>query len=181
MSAVARFYPTSTMASSVSIPGTYALVLELQEPAELRIGSLGLIRFDRPFYIYVGSAFGPGGVRARIGHHLRPVRRAHWHIDYLKHCAKVFDVWQCTDRARWECNWAMSILDRRGTSLVPRFGASDCRCPSHLIGVSRHIDLADIRRRLQAVTPGEICRYPAIRAMPDAVATPEDIDAIASR
>jgi len=36
------------------------------------------------YYIYIGSAFGPGGVRARMLRHLRADKPKHWHIDYLR-------------------------------------------------------------------------------------------------
>ena len=64
-------------------PGTYALLLGLDEPVELEVGRLGRIHFGSPFYLYFGSAFGPGGLVARLQHHLRPARRPHWHVDYV--------------------------------------------------------------------------------------------------
>jgi Uri superfamily endonuclease len=136
-----------------SSPGTYALVLALQAPIELQIGCLGRIRFDSPFYLYFGSAFGPGGLKARLKHHLQPVRRAHWHIDYLRQEAEVLGAWYSSDRARLECYWANMALAHRGVSLVPRFGSSDCRCQSHLLAVSRRPNLSAFRRQLNEVRP----------------------------
>ena len=137
-----------------SMPGTYALILALPAPVELRIGCLGRIRFDSPFYFYFGSAFGPGGLNARIKHHLLPARRAHWHIDYLRQEAKVLSVWYSADSARLECVWADSALAHRGASLVPRFGSSDCRCQSHLLTAKRLPSLMAFRRRINDVRPG---------------------------
>ena len=136
-----------------STPGTYVLVLALQTPIELQIGCLGRIQFDAPFYLYFGSAFGPGGLQARIKHHLQPSRRAHWHIDYLRREAKVLDAWYSIDRARLECIWANTALTHRGFSLVPQFGSSDCRCQSHLVGVNRRPSLSAFRRRLKEERP----------------------------
>ncbi len=135
-------------------PGTYALVLALQSPTELQIGCLGRIQFDAPFYLYFGSAFGPGGLAARIKHHLQPARRAHWHIDYLRQVAEVLGAWCSSDSARLECIWANAALAHRGVSLVPRFGSSDCRCQSHLFAVNRLLSLPALRRRLNEVRPG---------------------------
>jgi len=137
-----------------STTGTYALILALPAPVELRIGCLGRIRFDSPFYLYFGSAFGPGGLDARIKHHLLPARRAHWHIDYLRQEAEVLSVWYSSDNARLECIWANSALAHRGVSLVPRFGSSDCRCQSHLLAASRLPCLSAFRRRINDVRPG---------------------------
>jgi Uri superfamily endonuclease len=137
-----------------SSPGTYALLLALQAPAELQIGRLGRIEFDSPFYLYFGSAFGPGGLEARIRHHLQPARRAHWHIDYLRQEADVLGVWYSSDRARLECIWANAALVHRSVSLVPRFGSSDCRCQSHLLAANRLPTLCAFRRRIREVRPG---------------------------
>ena len=137
-----------------STPGTYALILALEAPTELQIGCLGRIQFDAPFYLYFGSAFGPGGLKARITHHLQPARRAHWHIDYLRQEAEVLGAWYSSDRARLECMWANMALTHRGVSLVPRFGSSDCRCESHLLAVNKRPSLSAFRRRLNEVRPG---------------------------
>lgn len=135
-------------------PGTYALLLELHQPTELRVGRLGRMRFDSPFYLYFGSAFGPGGLGARLKHHLQPTGRAHWHIDYLRQAAGVLGVWHTRDTAALECSWANAASALRGASLVPRFGSSDCRCHSHLLAVQRLPSLSTFRRHLNASRPG---------------------------
>lgn len=137
-----------------STPGTYVLLLALQVPAELQVGRLGAIQFDSPFYLYFGSAFGPGGLKARIRHHLQPVRSAHWHIDYLRQEADVIGIWYSSDRARLECIWANAALAHRGVSPVPRFGSSDCGCHSHLLAANRLPTLRAFRRRIKDVRPG---------------------------
>jgi Uri superfamily endonuclease len=137
-----------------STPGTYALILALQSSTELQVGCLGRIRFHAPFYLYFGSAFGPGGLQARIEHHLQPARRAHWHIDYLRQAAEVVGVWHSTDTERLECTWANAALELRGVAEVPRFGSSDCRCRSHLLAVNMLPGLSAFRRRLDELRPG---------------------------
>lgn len=137
-----------------SSPGTYALILALRCPFELQVGRLGRIRFDSPYYIYCGSAFGPGGLHSRIRHHLQPALRVHWHIDYLRQAGKVVRVWYCRDSARLECTWADAALMLPGASQVPRFGSSDCRCRSHLVAIARAPRLSAFGRRLEAVRPG---------------------------
>jgi Uri superfamily endonuclease len=49
----------------------------------LSVGRLGEFDLVPGFYAYVGSAFGLGGLRARIGHHPESTAEPHWHIDYL--------------------------------------------------------------------------------------------------
>ena len=50
-------------------PGTYVLVLRCSSNRTIRVGCLGSIRLRPGYYLYVGSGFGPGGLRARIDHH----------------------------------------------------------------------------------------------------------------
>jgi Uri superfamily endonuclease len=114
--------------------GQYVLLLQLEDPTELRIGSLGTCRFDTGTFAYVGSAGGPGGLSARIERHLKPAdqKRAHWHIDHLLAHATIRAVGWSLQAQRNECEWATS-LGRAGRHWPRRFGASDCRCNGHLI------------------------------------------------
>ena len=41
-------------------PGTYALVLSARAGGRVRIARLGGLRVQHGFYVYVGSALGPG-------------------------------------------------------------------------------------------------------------------------
>ena len=113
--------------------GVYALVLSLPTEKEIRVGRLGSFRFPAGFYLYFGSAQGPGGLRSRLERHCRMEKKLHWHIDYLRLHATLTQLWFCDTDERLECRWATAgarILD--ATVPAPRFGASDCRCPSHL-------------------------------------------------
>lgn len=112
-------------------PGTYALILSSLARRSIRVGRLGTLRLRPGFYIYVGSALGPGGLRARIAHHLRRAKRPRWHIDYLRACLKPDQIWYFCDPMRCEhqCAKALEIVAGRSVPLS-KFGASDC--DSHL-------------------------------------------------
>jgi len=113
--------------------GSYVLVLHLARPARLRIGRLGRFDFPAGWYLYVGSARGPGGLAARVGRHLRSSANPHWHIDYLRRVATVEEVWWREGVERRECEWAQAIGGWTGAKIIaPRFGASDCECKTHL-------------------------------------------------
>ncbi len=85
------------------------------------------------FYIYVGSAFGPGGLRGRLFHHLSRVESPHWHIDYLRPVTNLVEVWITEDQQKREHEWARALAAGQVAFIpLPRFGASDCRCPAHL-------------------------------------------------
>jgi Uri superfamily endonuclease len=114
-------------------PGTYLLLLRSRNGGAVRIGALGELRLCDGYYVYVGSARGPGGLRGRVARHLRGVSRPHWHIDYLRRRSEPAAVWFRTGRVRREHRWArllasVPMLD----PALPRFGASDCRCRTHL-------------------------------------------------
>lgn len=114
--------------------GTYILILQLDQGTHLTIGKLGSFDLPAGWYAYVGSAFGPGGLRGRLKHHLAPVARPHWHIDYLRQVASVQEVWWIASETRYEHEWAAALRQRPGATIpVPRFGASDCKCVSHLL------------------------------------------------
>ncbi|MBI2540538.1 MAG: DUF123 domain-containing protein, partial [Deltaproteobacteria bacterium] len=69
--------------------GTYVLLLRLPSRTHLAVGKLGGFDLSSGYYCYVGSGFGPGGVLSRLAHHLRPIRRPHWHVDYLRKAALI--------------------------------------------------------------------------------------------
>ena len=120
-----------------SQPGTYALILSSASDELVQIGRLGQLHVRAGFYVYVGSAFGPGGVRARLAHHCRPAARPHWHIDYLRVAAHIITIWYTYDTLRREHQWAEVLQRTRGASIpLQRFGASDCTCASHLYFLS---------------------------------------------
>jgi Uri superfamily endonuclease len=114
------------------LPGTYVLVLELAQECTLVVGALGAHRFPAGTYLYVGSACGPGGLRGRLAHHLRPVQRPHWHVDYLRQFAVVREIWYSTEPEPRECRWAAVLAAAGFRTPMPGFGASDCRCAAHL-------------------------------------------------
>jgi Uri superfamily endonuclease len=114
-------------------PGTYALVLSCTSNARIRVGRLGPMRLRCGYYVYLGSALGPGGLRARIAHHQKISTRPHWHIDYLRAYTRIHSVWLNCDGRRHEHEWAVALKEAKGSMVpLPGFGASDCGCPSHL-------------------------------------------------
>ena len=53
---------------------------------------------------------------------------------YILGLASIHEVWGIASEERLECTWADRLLHSAGARIVvPRFGASDCSCPTHLI------------------------------------------------
>lgn len=116
--------------------GTYALHLRLSGGQLIKIGRLGMFSFPAGDYIYLGSAFGSGGIRARLGRHLYGGSKLHWHIDYLRSAAQIKGFWYSTASHNLECQISRDLALLPGAFIpAPGFGASDCRtgCKSHLI------------------------------------------------
>ena len=114
--------------------GTYALILEAATGFEVTVGKRGQLHGRPGWYAYVGSAFGPGGVKARVQHHAHAARCPHWHIDHLRRVLPLKAVWYTHDPLKREHEWAC-LLARMAGAAVPfaGFGASDCTCAAHLI------------------------------------------------
>ena len=108
--------------------GSYVLLMSLPEERTITVGSLGLIYFSRGHYAYVGSAL--GGFRSRLNRHLRSEKKPHWHIDYLLEKAVLDAIITGETQERTECTIAKELAQQ--FTSMPGFGASDCRCRSHL-------------------------------------------------
>jgi len=116
-----------------SSPGTYILILELETRTSIAIGKLGKRTFEPGFYFYIGSAFGPGGLQARVNRHRKSIKKLRWHIDYLRRFCILKEIWFSTNSMSLECTWS-GVFSRFRLSESPmkKFGSSDCDCFSHL-------------------------------------------------
>jgi sugar fermentation stimulation protein A len=111
--------------------GVYLFALELARSRTLAIGSLGNIRFEKGWYVYVGSA--RRGLSLRLARHERRIsgKTLRWHIDFLRVAARTTRSFPIQTFKDLGCRLAQdtkSISD----GMVPGFGCSDCSCPSHL-------------------------------------------------
>ncbi len=124
-----------------SAGGSYVLEVHLGEGWSIEVGRLGQGYFPSGLYWYLGSAYGPGGLRARLGHHLRgaPEHAPRWHVDYLRRLAVpraiAIVALPRAETLPLECVWSQALAAQEGVSLpLKGFGASDCRaaCSAHL-------------------------------------------------
>jgi sugar fermentation stimulation protein A len=113
--------------------GSYLLVLTLPVEMTISVGSLGQIHFPAGYYLYAGSA--KRNLTKRLDRHLRRRKNFHWHIDYLRDIASSCCALPFRTRDEIEHELA-SNLDRIADWSIPKFGASDCSCPSHLFGMA---------------------------------------------
>lgn len=120
--------------------GSYLLVLAVDRPlAALPIGKLGCFNFPVGYYLYVGSAFGSGGLPARLAYHQRRNKpHPHWHIDHLRPHTHLLEAWTFATECRLECVWCSTLAAAPGFSRPVRgFGSRDTGCTSHLFYTPR--------------------------------------------
>jgi len=131
-------------------PGAYGIHFKLKNDHSIQIGQLGRNFFLAGEYIYLGSAKGPGGIRARVGRHLSSTSNSkkHWHLDYLRDFIIPIFIytyhWDIRNNPSIpvECAWSQALLSLPSAyTPMAKFGSSDCRysCPSHLIAFSNPI------------------------------------------
>ncbi len=117
-------------------------MLAVPEEFQLKVGRLGICTFPSGNFVYLGSAHGVGGLRARLAHHSRIAQAPHWHLDYLRPYAEITGGWMVIEaqinHPPLECAWSLSLAAMAGCyAPVAGFGASDCvfGCPAHLFAL----------------------------------------------
>jgi len=114
-------------------PGAYALALRLDHPVTVALprGAAGLLAPG--WHVYLGSAQGSGGIRARVRRHFRREKPLHWHIDRLT--AAPAEIAALAVPGGDECALVARLLATgRFRIAAPGFGSTDCRrCESHLL------------------------------------------------
>ncbi|SDD79776.1 DUF123 domain-containing protein [Rhodospira trueperi] len=117
-------------------PGAYLLALRLVSATALppRLSRPDLTALTPGWYLYAGSARGPGGLRARVRRHARANKARRWHVDWLTCTADVLQG-VFVQPGGHECALIAEARARLAVAVpVPGFGASDCRrCPAHLV------------------------------------------------
>jgi len=116
-------------------PGVYLLTIRLPRTVTLSLAGTDL-RLKSGWYVYAGSAM--NGLEGRLRRHLRTSQPRHWHVDGLLANGAVADI-QLRPAAQRseECTLAALVRDWAGACPIPGFGASDCRCGSHLAGFAQ--------------------------------------------
>lgn len=126
------------------------LVLQLLHARRLHVGALGARDFAAGCYLYVGSAFGPGGLRARLGRHAVG-GRPRWHVDHLRRHSRLLEVWWTADAVRREHDWVRALAAWLGRPGEPGFGASDSPLASHLFHAGAMVPFTPFYRHVLSV------------------------------
>lgn len=115
------------------LTGAYVLLIRLDRPLPVDIKRLNLRSLPPGTYFYAGSAYGPGGLAARLGRHFRQDKKVHWHIDRLTMAADALAA--LAVEGGDECQLVERLLDSGDIRVAAEgFGSTDCRtCRSHLL------------------------------------------------
>lgn len=127
--------------------GLYGLVLRLKRRQTIKVGKWGKSYFEAGLYLYIGRA--QRGLRRRLERHLRKDKRLFWHIDYFLEKAEVKEVWVKPDSFD-ECGTVQKVRKRLKNPEIAhrKFGASDCRCPGHLLYLPVASELENLRKQV---------------------------------
>ena len=118
--------------------GAYALMIRLDAPVLFQRGGREDLLCSGE-YVYAGSAYGPGGLRARLRRHFRRDKAMRWHVDRLTVAAGWMQALAFEGGS--ECGIIRALeqagAGKDGSAFVhpaAGFGSSDCRtCASHLL------------------------------------------------
>ena len=142
-----------------SQPGTYILHLILNAPTGLTIGQIGEFSLPAGNYLYVGSAHGSGGLRARVGHHIKINIQPRWHLDHLRPYANIQAIWCLVSPQPLECVLAKHIAFSPGICMpVTGFGSSDCHngCSAHFFHLTQGSCIEEIIDPFTISNPGKV-------------------------
>ena len=113
--------------------GAYILLLQLNKAAPINIKRLKADSLPPGAYLYVGNAYGPGGLAARLNRHFRKDKKVHWHVDRLT--VQVNELAAMVAPGGDECAIVGALLQTGYFKVaIKGFGSTDCNtCESHLL------------------------------------------------
>lgn len=124
-----------------SAPGTYVVVYHSRQSQQITIGQWSTLQLQAGYYFYVGSAFGPGGINARVSRHWRREKSQRWHVDYLSAYCEAVGAWYSHAPQRLEHQWAQALHGITAMRVIEGFGCSDCDCVTHLFYAKSNVRL----------------------------------------
>ena len=125
---------TPPMTAARDARGRYALMFELETSVVVGVGALGRLAFPAGQYAYSGSAM--AGLRHRLARHSRRSKVLRWHVDALTvlPSSHIRGAVVFPPDGPGECDVVRMLCAWEGVRVwPPRFGASDHRCPGHLV------------------------------------------------
>ena len=142
--------------------GNYLLVFRLEEKTRKNMRRFKNVILEPGYYLYCGSAHGSGGLKGRVTRHLTGSFKKFWHIDFLKECLRLFEVWCQVNSEKNECSFCQFLCNQMGGEIpIKGFGSSDCKnkCESHLVRFQQKTNLNHVFVELNSEFDGMIRIY----------------------
>lgn len=120
------------IAFTPDLKGTYILFMFLRDRIDVKIRDRK-VTINTGYYVYIGSAFGAGGLTSRLHRHLRKKKKRYWHIDQIttSEFCEIQSIGIIIDR-KIECEVSEKISKIDFIESINGFGNSDCNsCQSH--------------------------------------------------
>lgn len=124
--------PGSIINFTVGLKGSYILFIRINEEILIILQNKE-IELKSGYYLYIGSAFGAGGLASRLHRHIRKSKKKHWHIDQvtMSKSTSIEGIGVSIGK-NIECQISSKLLDTSSFEPIVGFGNSDCKsCPSH--------------------------------------------------
>jgi len=122
--------------------GGYAIIIRIEKNIKIELFKKN-IDVKPGFYVYIGSACGPGGLRARILRHLKRTKKIRWHIDKITSNinAKVIIIIY-SDKVQGNSfeRKVSSCLFRKGLDYIEKFGSTDDKENISHLFYSKYLD-----------------------------------------
>lgn len=133
-----------------SVKGVYLLIIEIIKPLTITIRDMRY-KLEPGHFIYVGSAWGSGGLTSRIARHIKKDKKIHWHIDQVT-STPLSAVKTICFLPGAPSNYESKIARILSTKLdfIPGFGSTDRRRDSsHFFICRTYIKCLEIVRFLE--------------------------------
>lgn len=111
--------------------GVYLLKIKVAKKSKITIGALGEKIFPVGYYFYSGTA--QRNFKSRLKRHYSDDKKLYWHIDYLLQNAELENNYVFEFTKQGECFLTATLKSAGAKNIVKSFGASDCKCNSHLL------------------------------------------------
>lgn len=126
---------------TVGLKGTYIIFIRIDKEILITLSKEKTL-IKPGYYLYVGSAFGRGGLSSRLHRHIRKLKKKHWHIDQItmSKSSAIEGIGIMIDK-KTECKISKLLTDLPSFIPIVGFGNSDCNsCVSHFFQILDHHD-----------------------------------------
>lgn len=123
---------------TTGLQGTYILFIRIKAEISIEIKKRD-VKLLPGYYIYIGSAFGAGGLSSRLHRHMRKTKKKHWHIDQvtMSKNTQIEGIGVSLEKKN-ECQIASIFSSFKNIIPINGVGNSDCSlCQSHFFLLDR--------------------------------------------